>query len=285
MAAPSDPLVSTAWLAEHLDAPDVRVVDASWHMPAAQRDPGAEFLKVHIPGAVFFDIEDISDETSDLPHMIPTAAKFASRVKKLGLGDGARIVVYDSLGILPAARAWWHFRAMGHEDVVVLDGGLPKWIAEGRPVEDGPTSPQERHFTPRWQADIYRSLDQMRGIVDSGKEQIIDARAAGRFEGRDPEPRAGLRGGHMPGARNIPLSALLAADQTMLPPDQLKTVFEQAGVDIDKPIVSTCGSGITASVVALALARLGKPRSAVYDGSWTEWGGLADTPVATGPAD
>ncbi|WP_454715996.1 3-mercaptopyruvate sulfurtransferase [Caulobacter segnis] len=280
----ADPLVSTAWLAEHLDAPDVRVVDASWHMPAAQRDPGAEFLKVHIPGAVFFDIDDISDETSDLPHMIPTAAKFASRVKNLGLGDGSRIVVYDSIGILPAARAWWHFRAMGHEDVVVLDGGLPKWIAEGRPVEDGPASPQERHFTPRYQADIYRSVEQMRGIVETGKEQIIDARAAGRFEGKDPEPRAGLRGGHMPGARNIPLSALLGPDATMLPVDQLKTVFEKAGVDIDKPIVSTCGSGITASVVALALARLGKPRSAVYDGSWTEWGGLADVPVVTGPA-
>ncbi len=284
MPIPSDPLVSTAWLADHLDAPDVRVVDASWHMPAAQRDPGAEFLKVHIPGAVFFDIDDISDETSDLPHMIPTAVKFASKVKKLGLGDGSRIVVYDSSGILPAARAWWHFRAMGHEDVVVLDGGLPKWLAEGRPVEDGPAAPQERHFTPRWQADIYRSLEQMRGAVDSGSEQVIDARAAGRFEGKDPEPRAGLRGGHMPGARNIPLSALLGPDATMLPADQLRAVFEKAGVDIAKPVVSTCGSGITASVVALALFRLGQPRSAVYDGSWTEWGGLADTPVATGPA-
>lgn len=284
MAHLSDPLVSTQWLAEHLDAPDVRVVDASWHMPAAQRDPGAEFLTAHIPGAVFFDIDDISDETSDLPHMIPTAVKFASKVKKLGLGDGSRIVVYDSTGILPAARAWWHFRAMGHEDVVVLDGGLPKWLAEGRPVEDGPVAAQERHFTPCWQADIYRSLEQMRGIVDSGSEQVIDARAAGRFEGKDPEPRAGLRGGHMPGARNIPLSALLAPDATLLPAEQLKTVFEKAGVDIVKPVVSTCGSGITASVVALALFRLGQPRSAVYDGSWTEWGGLSDTPVATGPA-
>ena len=284
MAIPSDPLVSTAWLADHLDAPDVRVVDASWHMPAAQRDPAAEFLAAHIPGAVFFDIDDISDETSDLPHMIPTAVKFASKVKKLGLGDGSRIVVYDSSGILPAARAWWHFRAMGHEDVVVLDGGLPKWLAEGRPVEDGPAAPQERHFTPRWQADIYRSLEQMRGIVDSGSEQVIDARAAGRFEGKDPEPRAGLRGGHMPGARNIPLSALLGPDATMLPADQLKAVFEKAGVDIAKPVVSTCGSGITASVVALALFRLGQPRSAVYDGSWTEWDSLSDTPVATGPA-
>lgn len=284
MSTPSDPLVSTAWLAEHLEAPDVRVVDASWHMPAAQREPYKEFLAAHIPGAVFFDIDDISDETSDLPHMIPTAVKFASRVRKLGLGDGSRIVVYDTTGILPAARAWWHFRAMGHEDVVVLDGGLPKWIAEGRPIDDGPAFPQERHFTPRYQADIYRSLEQMRDIVASGREQIIDARAAGRFEGRDPEPRAGLRGGHMPGAHNIPLSALIAPDGTMLPADKLKAVFDAAGVDINKPVVSTCGSGITASVVALALARLGKPRSAVYDGSWTEWGGLADTPVATGPA-
>lgn len=284
MAHLSDPLVSTQWLAQHLDAPDVRVVDASWHMPAAQRDPAAEFLNVHIPGAVFFDIDEISDETSDLPHMIPTAVKFASKVKKLGLGDGSRIVVYDSTGILPAARAWWHFRAMGHEDVVVLDGGLPKWLAEGRPVEDGPAAPQERHFTPRWQADIYRSLEQMRGIVERGDEQVVDARPAGRFDATTPEPRAGLRGGHMPGARNIPLSALLAPDATLLPTDQLKAVFEKAGVDIAKPVVSTCGSGITASVVALALFRLGQPRSAVYDGSWTEWGGLADTPVVTGPA-
>lgn len=284
MAILSDPLVSTEWLAQHLDAPDVRVVDASWHMPAAQRDSGAEFLAAHIPGAVFFDIDDISDETSDLPHMIPTAAKFASRVKKLGLGDGSRIVVYDSSGILPAARAWWHFRAMGHEDVVVLDGGLPKWLAEGRPVEDGPAAPQERHFTPRWQADIYRSLEQMRGLVGDGSEQVVDARPAGRFDATAPEPRAGLRGGHMPGARNIPLSALLAPDATLLPADQLKVVFEKAGVDIAKPVVSTCGSGITASVVALALFRLGQPRSAVYDGSWTEWGGLTDTPVVTGPA-
>jgi thiosulfate/3-mercaptopyruvate sulfurtransferase len=280
----TDPLVTTAWLAQHLTDRDVQVVDATWYLPIEGRKGLETYHIEHIPGAVFFDIDDIADETSDLPHMIPTPVKFAARVKKLGLGDGSRIVVYDTSGILPAARVWWHFRAMGHEDVVVLDGGLPKWIAEGRPVEDGPASPQERHFTPRWQADIYRSLDQMREIVASGREQIVDARAAGRFEGKDPEPRAGLRGGHMPGARNVPLSALLAGDGTMLPADKLKTVFETAGVDIDKPIVSTCGSGITASVVALALARLGKPRSAVYDGSWTEWGGLADTSVATGPA-
>ena len=279
----NDPLVSTAWLHERLSAPDVKVVDASWYMPAEARDPNREYDLAHIPGAVFFDIDEIADTDSDLPHMLPSAAKFASRVKAMGLGDGSTIVVYDGGGFR-AARTWWAFRAMGHENVFVLDGGLAKWIAEGRPVEDLPPSPQERHFTPRFTADLVRDKDQVRKAIDTGREQLIDARPAGRFTGETPEPREGLRSGHMPGARSVPASAVIAPDGTLLPAEKLRAVFQEAGVDLAKPIVTTCGSGVTASILALALHRLGLPRVAVYDGSWTEWGGLPDTPVVTGPA-
>lgn len=280
----SDPLVSTAWLAEHLQAPDVRIVDASWYFPHEERDARTEYALAHIPGAVFFDIDDIADETSGLPHMLPSGVKFASRVRKLGLGDGARMVIYDQLGLRSAARVWWSFRAMGHLDVVVLDGGLPKWIAEGRPVEDIPTPPRERHFTPRYSSDLVRDLNQVKKALETGREQLVDARPAGRFTGETPEPRAGLRGGHMPGARNVPSSDLIAPDGTLKSAAQLADIFDKAGVDINKPIITTCGSGITAAILALALARLGKERAAVYDGSWTEWGGREDTPVVTGPA-
>jgi thiosulfate/3-mercaptopyruvate sulfurtransferase len=280
----ADPLVSTAWLQEHLGAPDVRIVDASWFLPDEHRDGKTEYALAHIPGALFFDIDEIADLDNPLPHMLPSPAKFASRMRAMGIGDGTRIVVYDGKGMFSAPRVWWTFRAMGHEDVVVLDGGLPKWIAEGRPVEDGLPPPRERHFTVRYQSDLVRNLDQVSAALTAGREQVVDARPAARFTGEAPEPRPGLRGGHMPGARSVPSSSLLAPDGTMLPKDKLQALFEAAGVDPMKPVIATCGSGVAAASVALALARLGRPRTAVYDGSWTEWGAKADTAVVTGPA-
>jgi thiosulfate/3-mercaptopyruvate sulfurtransferase len=279
-----DPLVSTAWLADHLGAPDVRLIDASWYFPQEDKDPLEQFRLAHIPGAVFFDIDEISDDSSGLPHMLPSPVKFASRVRKLGLGDGSRMVIYDQLGLRSAARVWWTFRAMGHEDVVVLDGGLPKWIAEGRPITDGPPQPRERHFTVRYSNDLVRDIGQVKRALASGKEQLVDARPAGRFTGETPEPREGLRGGHMPGAFNVPASEILAPDGTVKSAEQLKAIFEKSGVDLNRPIITTCGSGITAAMLSLALARIGKDRVPVYDGSWTEWGGRQDTDVVTGAA-
>ncbi len=281
-----DPLVSTAWLAERLDAPDIKIVDASWYLPAEGRDARAEYAAAHIPGAVFFDIDEIAAEGSDLPHMLPSPVKFSSRVRKLGLGDGSRIVIYDGWGIRGAARVWWTFRAMGHEDVVVLDGGLPKWIAEGRPVTDRLPEPRERHFTVRVMGDLVRDRGQVARVLESRREQVVDARPAARFRGEAPEPRADLRAGHMPGAFNVPMSEVIAPDGTMKSTPQLAELFEKAGVDIRKPIVTSCGSGITACVLALALARLGRWRTAVYDGSWADWGqdgdGAEGRPVVTG---
>ena len=278
----ADPLVTTAWLADNLDAPDLKVVDASWYFPQEQRDAQAEYAAAHIPGAVFFDIDDIADDTTDLPHMLPDAVKFSARVRRLGLGDGSRIVVYDQLGLRSAARVWWTFRVMGHQDVFVLDGGLPKWIAEGRRVEDIPPPPRERHFTARFDGGLVRGVDQVRKAIETGEAQIVDARPAARFSGEAPEPRAGLRGGHIPGAFSMPSSALLAPDGTVLGKDRLEALFTSAGVDLDRPIITSCGSGITAAMLALALARLGRWRAPVYDGSWAEWGGRDDTPVVTG---
>ena len=277
-------LVTTDWLGEYATAPDVRIVDGSWYLPTEGRDPRAEYRERHIPGAVFFDIEEISDDRSPLPHMLPSPEKFSSRVRKLGLGDGVRIVVYDGGNMMAAARVWWMFRVFGHEDIAVLDGGLPKWLAEGRPVDDEAVIPRERHFTARMNTLLVRDLDQMRANIDSAREQVVDARGAGRFAVSEPEIRPGLRGGHIPGSVNLPYSSLLRPDATLKSDDDIRAALAAIGVDPDKPIATTCGSGISASFLALAFNLVGARRVAVYDGSWTEWGGREDTPVATGPA-
>lgn len=282
--AKPDALVSTDWLMQHLSAPDVRVVDGTYIIPPTTRNARKEFEDKHIPGAVFFDIDDIADSDNPLPHMLPSPEKFASRVRKLGLGDGSRIVVYDTHGLVSAARVWWMFRAFGHRDVAVLDGGLPKWVKEGKPVEDGKPMPRERHFTAHTNHLLVRDLDQVRATLETKREQVLDARAAGRFTGAEPEPRQGLRSGHMPGAISMPYTKLLdPQDKTVLPAEQLAKVFTEAGVDLKKPIVTSCGSGVTACVLALGLYLVGRDDVAIYDGSWTEWGGRQDTPIVTGP--
>ncbi|NWH09692.1 MAG: 3-mercaptopyruvate sulfurtransferase [Alphaproteobacteria bacterium] len=274
-----DPLVSTEWLAEHISAPDIRIIDASWHFPASGRNARDEYGVAHIEGALFFDIDDIADTASPYPHMLPDAVKFASRVRKLGLGDGNRIVVYDQLGLFSAPRAWWMFRAMGHADVVVLDGGLPKWIAEGRPLDDLPPIPRERHFTPRPNRTIIRDLQQMKANLASKAEQVIDARSSGRFMATEPEPRPGLKGGHIPGSINIPYTELLQPNGTMKPAAVLKELFSTRGIDTGRPITATCGSGVTAAIIALGLARIGNYEAAIYDGSWSEWGTVQGLPI------
>ena len=279
----SGPLVSTDWLAEHLGDPDLLVFDGSWHMPADERDAKAEYGAAHIPGAVFFDIDGISDHGNPLPHMLPTPPAFATAVRRLGIGVNTAVVVYDTVGVFSAPRVWWSLRAMGHAKVFVLDGGLKKWTAEGHPVEAGWHEPEHGEFKAHPQAALIADLETVRAALADSETQVVDARSAARFRGETPEPREGLRAGHMPGARNVPWSKLTAADGTLAAPAQLMAAFEAGGVDPAAAIVTTCGSGISASILALALARLGREDVAVYDGSWSEWGARADTPVAVGP--
>ena len=275
-------LVSTDWLAAHLADPDLRLLDASWYLPSAGRDGRAEYQAAHIPGARFFDIDEISDQRSALPHMAPPPEKFISRMRAMGVGDGHQVVVYDGTGIFSAARVWWTFRLMGKVDAAVLDGGLPKWQAEGREVEDMAPVLRDRHITVSRQNGLVRDVTQVAHASKLGEASIIDARSGPRFRGEVAEPRAGLRSGHIPGSVNVPYADVLNADGTMKDAGALRAVFEAAGVDLRKPAITTCGSGVTAAVLSLALERIGHRNHALYDGSWAEWGMYDDLPVAKG---
>ena len=278
-----DALVTTEWLANELGANDLRVVDATYVLASDGRDPTAEYEAAHIPGAVFFDVGEISDLTNPLPTMLPPPEKFASRMQSLGLGDGSRIVIYDNSPYRTAARAWWMLRIFGAHDVAVLDGGFAKWQAEGRPVESGKPQHRHRHFTVWADDSQVRTLDQMKANVDSGAEQVLDARSGPRFTGEEPDPRPATHAGHIPGSKNLPYKQLFNDDGTWKTGGALKAEFEKAGVDLSKPLVTTCGSGITAAVLLFGAHLLGN-EAALYDGSWSEWGADMSTPKATGAA-
>ena len=281
----TDPLVSTEWLAAHLGDPKVKLVDASFKMPGILPLPIDDYLAAHIPGAVFFDVDAVSDHAVDLPHMYPSEQQFARDIGALGISSDDAVVLYDAGGWVAAPRAWWMFLSFGHENVRILDGGLKKWRAEGRPVDSGKVSPPPGHFAAKFDPSYVRSKAQLVANLDSGAEQTIDARAANRFEGSVAEPRPGLRSGHIPGSRNLPYNELFdAATGTMKPLDGLRAALDTSGLDIAKPVVTTCGSGVSAAVLTLALYRLGVRGSALYDGSWSEWGMQNGPPVATGPA-
>lgn len=273
-------LVSTAWLAAHLGEPDLRVVDARWYLPTMRRDAHAEFRQSHLPGAVYFDIDAIADHTIPLPHMLPEPGAFARAIGVLGIGDGDQVVVYGARNMIASARVWWTLRVFGHDRVAVLDGGFPRWEAEGRPLETTAPVPVPRRFTPRPRPELVADLARMRAIAERRGEQVVDARSRGRFLAQEPEPRPGIRGGHIPGSLSLPYERLFHPDDgSLLPPDGLRRAFADAGLDPGRPAVATCGSGVSACVLALGLDVLGRSDVAVYDGSWTEWGGREDTPV------
>lgn len=276
-------IVSTAWLGEHFNAPDVAIIDASWYLPAQKRDAKAEFAARRIPGAQFFDIDEIADTASPLPHMLPSPEKFASRMRKLGIGDGKKVIAYDGGGLFSAARAWWMFRVFGHDDVAVLDGGFPKWEAKLRPIEDGPPRrPQERHFTARYRPMMVRDRHEVESAAKDASAVIADARSPARFRGEEQETRPGVRSGHIPGARNVHYATLLQPDGTLKTPADIAKVFADSGIDLAKPVITSCGSGVTAAILTLGLTLAGARDHALYDGSWTEWGGDHSLPLETG---
>jgi len=279
---PSRQLVSTEWLAEQLTDDDLVVVDGSWYLPAMNRDGFKEYQAAHIPGAVYFDIDEIADHGAGLPHMLPPPDAFALHMRRLGIGDGMKIVVYDGAGIFSAARVWWTFRVFGVNDVFVLDGGFPKWRAEGRPVEAGMVSRKPATFTPRLNPDLVADIDRVEKALTSGDAQVVDVRPAERFRGEAPEPRAGVRSGHMPGSLNVPFTGVVA-DGSLASPAQIEAALKAGGVDPEKPVITSCGSGVSAAILSLALETIGRKPPALYDGSWADWGSRADKPVATGP--
>ena len=282
---PEGPLVSTEWLAGQLAQPGIRIADASWYLPDAKRNAMAEYRERHIPGAVYFDIDAISDHATHLPHMLPDPAEFASAMRKLGIGDSDFVVFYDGDGIYSSPRARWMMRAMGHDNSAVLDGGLPKWLRERRPTEFGtPRQPEHSQFTAQFRPELVRDYFRMRGNIDSHAEQVVDARSPGRFRGEEPEPRPGVQPGHIPGSLNLHYAKLISHYGTMLDAPELRRIFSTEGVKFDRPLVTSCGSGITAAIVALGLEVAGAKDVALYDGSWSEWGARVDAPIATGSA-
>ncbi len=279
-----DSLVTTEWLANEMGASDLRIVDASWHMPASGRSGLDEYLAGHIPGAVFMDLADLVDTASPVDNTLPPPEKFASRMQSLGLGDGSRIVIYDDSAVKTSARAWFMLKLFGAHDVAILDGGIAKWKAEGRPLAEGRETLRHRHFTAWQEEGKVRSKDDMLANVASGAEQVLDARGAARFTGDEADPRPHIAAGHIPGSRNLPYSALFNPDGTFKDKDGLAAAFADAGIDLSRPVITTCGSGVTACVLLFGMHLLGKDDSKLYDGSWSEWGADPATPKATGTA-